>query len=109
MPGSSALRRRTKCFISDDSDTSSDSESDTATYSGDEWRFLDRVAGRALSGASEKDTNAVRQSLHHIAIKNQLLRPGDDGLRDALVTKRKGESKGKALSLLQHYSTGDLR
>ena len=90
-------------FVNNDSDTSSSSDSDASYYSGDEWRLLDRVARRALSGASEKDASIVRQSLHHIAIENTLLKGEIEGLRDALVYKRRGEARGKALDLLQHY------
>lgn len=90
-------------FINNDSDTSTDSEDDAQVYEGDEWRLLNRVAKRATCEAASKDASAVLQSLHHIAIQNQLLRAENDGLRDALITKKKGQTKSKSLSLLQHY------
>ena len=58
---------------------------------------------RALSGASEKDASIVRQSLHHMAIQNTLLQSENEGLLDALTVKRRRETKGKSLDLLQHY------
>ena len=90
-------------FINNDSDTSSNSEDDARVYEGDEWRLLNQVAKRATREAASQDASAVLQSLHHIAIQNQLLRAENDGLRDALITKKKGQTKGKSLSLLQHY------
>ena len=45
----------------------------------------------------------MRQSLHHMAIQNTLLRSENEGLIDALTTKRKREKQGKPLALLQHY------
>ena len=58
---------------------------------------------RALSGASEKDASIVRQSLYHMAIQNTLLQSENEGLLDALTVKRRRETKGKSLDLLQHY------
>ena len=90
-------------FIDSDSETSSGSNSDAPTYEGDQWRLLDRVARHALSGATEKEASIIRQSLHHMAIQNTLLRSENDGLLDALTTKRKREKQGRPLALLQHY------
>jgi hypothetical protein len=90
-------------YINSDSNTSSDSEDYAQVYEGEDWRLLNRVAKRATTEASSHDANAVLQSLHHIAIQNQLLQAENDGLRDALVHKKRGQSKGKALALLQHY------
>ncbi|RYN26125.1 hypothetical protein AA0114_g12646 [Alternaria tenuissima] len=73
------------------------------TYGGGAWQKLNTVAKRAFRVASEKDASIVRQSLHHLAIQNTLLESENDGLRDALITKREGNSKGKSPSLLQHY------
>jgi hypothetical protein len=90
-------------FTNSDTETASDASSEAPTYGGDAWQKLNTVAKRALCGASEKDTSIMRQSLHHLAIQNTLLMSENEGLRDALVTKRKGNGKGKSLSLLQHY------
>lgn len=56
-----------------------------------------------MSSASETDASIVQQSLHHLAIQNVLLESEVDGLRDALTTKKKRETRGRALDLLQHY------
>ena len=90
-------------FTDSDNDTASDASSEAPTYGGDAWQKLNTVTKRVLRGASEKNASIVRQSLHHLAIQNTLLESENDGLRDALITKRKGNSKGKSLSLLQHY------
>jgi hypothetical protein len=58
---------------------------------------------RALSGTSEKDASTIQQSLHHIAIQNTLLRSENEDLLHALTVKKKRETKGKSLDLLQHY------
>ncbi|KAF1971114.1 hypothetical protein BU23DRAFT_647946, partial [Bimuria novae-zelandiae CBS 107.79] len=42
-------------------------------------------------------------SLHYIAIQNTLIRSENEGLIDALTTKRKRKKQGKPLALLQHY------
>jgi hypothetical protein len=80
-----------------------DSDSDATIYKGEQWRFLDRVARRALRDATEKEASIIRQSLHHMAIQNTLLRSENEGLMDALTTKRNREKQGKPLALLQHY------
>ncbi len=90
-------------FTNNSSDTSSEASSEASCYSGEDWRSLDRVTKRALSSASEKDAAIVRRSLHHMAIQNQLLQGENEGLRDALTYKKKGEARSKPLDLLQHY------
>lgn len=54
-------------------------------------------------GASEKDKSIVRQSLRHLSIQNTLLKAENEGLRDAITTKKRGERGGNPLDLLQHY------
>ena len=90
-------------FTTNDSDTSSNASEEAPTYSGEAWQKLNTVVKRALSGASEKDASVIRQSLHHMAIQNTLLKSENEGLLDALTIKRKRETKGKSLDLLQHY------
>jgi hypothetical protein len=90
-------------FIDDGSDTSSDASSIAPTYSGDTWIKLDTVAKRALAGASKKDASTVRQSLHHMAIQNTLLKSENEGLLDALTFKKKPQKQSKSLALQQHY------
>jgi hypothetical protein len=90
-------------FVDSNSETAEDSDSDAPIYEGEQWRFLDRVARRALRSATEKEASIIRQSLHHMAIQNTLLRSENEGLMDALTTKRKREKQGKPLALLQHY------
>jgi hypothetical protein len=90
-------------FVDSDSETAKDTDSDAPLYEGDQWRLLDRVAKRALKGATEKEASIIRQSLHPMAIQNTLLRSENEGLIDALTTKRKREKQSKPLGLLQHY------
>jgi hypothetical protein len=56
-----------------------------------------------LKGATEKEASIIRQSLHHMAIQNTLLKSENEGLVDALTTKGKLEKQSKPLALLQHY------
>ena len=90
-------------FTNDDSDTSSNALEEAPTYSGDAWQKLNTITKRALSGASEKDASIIRQSLHHMAIQNTLLQSENEGLLDALTVKKRRDTKGKSLDLLQHY------
>jgi hypothetical protein len=90
-------------IVDSDSEAAEDTDSDAPVYEGEQWRFLDRVARRVLKGATEKDASIIRQSLHHMAIQNTLLRSENEGLIDALTTKRKREKQSKPLALLQHY------
>jgi hypothetical protein len=90
-------------FTNDSSDTSSDASEEAPTCGNQVWQKLNTVMKRAMSGASEKDASTIRQSLHHIAIQNTLLQSENEGLLDALTVKKKRETKGKSLDLLQHY------
>lgn len=48
------------------------------------------------------DVKALRQTIHHLAIQNELLRDENDGLIEALQAKKKQNLKGKALDLNKH-------
>tara|TARA_R110002003_G_scaffold2091_4_gene24026 strand:+ start:996 stop:1595 length:600 start_codon:yes stop_codon:yes gene_type:complete len=49
----------------------------------------------------DRDARKLRSSLHHISVQNELLRTEIEGLRDALLTKKRQNKKGKALDLQQ--------
>jgi hypothetical protein len=42
-------------FVDSHSETAEDTDSDAPIHEGEQWRFLDRVARRALKGATEKE------------------------------------------------------
>ena len=51
---------------------------------------------------SEPEVKALRQTIHHLAIQNELLHDENDGLIEALKAKKKQKKNSKALDLNKH-------
>ncbi|KAF2727386.1 hypothetical protein EJ04DRAFT_451419 [Polyplosphaeria fusca] len=76
-------------------------ESSLSSLSESDWRKMDRIVRSAVRDQGSKDTQKLRQSLHHLSIQNELLKHEMDGIKQALSAKKKREKKGKALDLQQ--------
>jgi hypothetical protein len=50
---------------------------------------------------SSKDAKKLSQSIHHMSVQNELLHHEVDGLKEALLVKKKHKKKGKPLDLQQ--------
>jgi hypothetical protein len=64
------------------------------------WREADRLL-RTAANKSSSDLKTVSSLIHHLANQNELLTGENEGLRDALTTKKKHNKKGKVLDLQQ--------
>jgi len=76
-------------------------ESSTSALSGSDWRKLDRLVRSAVEDQSSKDAQKLSRSLHHISVQNELLRHEINGLKEALLVKKRHKKKGKPLDLQQ--------
>ena len=74
-------------------------ESSHSSLSDSDWRKIDRLIRSAVNDQSDRDTQKLRQSLHHMSVQNELLKYEVDGLRHALSIKEKHKKKGTALDL----------
>ncbi len=97
-----------KRFTNNQPETTSSRESSTSILSGDDWRKLDRLVRSAVTKQGAVESQKLRSSLHHIAIQNELLQAKIEGLRDALVVKKRHNKKSKVLDLQQReeYHSG---
>ena len=71
--------------------------SSTSTVSSNDWRLADRRLRRSVKDINSKDARALRATLHHLSVDNQLLKMEVEGLREAMEVKKKHSEKGKAL------------
>ena len=69
-------------------------------YDGKDWRTVDRHLQACVKDKYLLDAVIVRDTLHHLAIQNQLLQMENDRLQDALNHQKKGNKKGRALPLI---------
>ncbi len=90
-----------KRFVDYTPEATSSRESSTSILSGDDWRKLDRLVRSTVTEQGAVESRKLRSSLHHIAIQNELLRAEIEGLRDALVVKKRHNKKSKVLNLQQ--------
>ncbi|KAF1940219.1 hypothetical protein EJ02DRAFT_407087 [Clathrospora elynae] len=64
------------------------------------WREADCLL-RTAANKSLSDLKTVSSLIHHLANQNELLTGENEGLRNALTTKKKHNKKGKVLDLQQ--------
>lgn len=90
-----------KRFAKPTQDKQESRESSTSVLSGSDWRKLDRLVRAAVENQGSKDAQKLSRSLHHISVQNELLRLEINGLKEALLVKKKHRKKGKRLDLQQ--------
>jgi hypothetical protein len=85
-------------------------ESSLSSLSDQDWRKVDRLIRSAVKDQSSRDTQKLRQTLHHLSVQNELLHHDIDRLRQALSIKEKRKKKGKPLDLQQRkeYHGGSI-
>jgi hypothetical protein len=76
-------------------------KSSTSVLSGEDWHKMERVVRSAVKDQSSKDARKLSRSLRHISVQNGLLHHEIDGLKEALLVKKKHKKKGKPLDLQQ--------
>ena len=69
--------------------------------SGKNWRKIERLVKSTVKDQSSKDVKKLSRSLHHISVQNELLHHEVDGLKEALVIKKKHKKRRKSLDLDQ--------
>jgi hypothetical protein len=84
---------------------SDDGLSTTSCVSSNDWRLADRRLRRLVKDINSKDARALRATLHHLSVDNQLLKMEVSGLREAIEVKKKHSTKGKALPLSHKKKT----
>jgi hypothetical protein len=91
------LKRFTKTSL----DTQESRESSSSVLSGEDWRKMERLVRSTVKDQSSKDAQKLSRSLHHISVQNELLQHEVNGLKEALLVKKKHMKKGKPLDLQQ--------
>jgi hypothetical protein len=69
-----------------------------------DWRSMDRLV-RAVVDPATTEAKKLRSHLHDISVQNELLHHENDGLREALSSKKKHKKKGYKLDLQQREET----
>jgi hypothetical protein len=90
-----------KRFTNTTPDEQESRESSALVLGGEDWRKLERLVRSTVKNQSSKDAQKLSRSLHHISVQNELLYHEIDGLKKALLVKKKHKKKGKPLSLQQ--------
>lgn len=73
---------------------------------GDSWRELRKVFDAAVADKAKVEAKRLAQGIHSLQVNNELLHEREDGLVDALTTKRKRKSKRTILSLSDDDTDG---
>ena len=85
------ILKRFRVSDSDSNSTSSD-ESETS-LSG--WFAISRRLKKVVKDNTEKKTMQLAQAIHHLICENELLKHENEGLREALLIKKKLQSRGR--------------
>jgi hypothetical protein len=70
-------------------------------YNGKDWRTVDRHLQACVKDKYSSDAVIVRDTLHHLAIQNQLSEMENMRLQEALNQQKKSNKRGRALPLIQ--------
>ena len=88
-------------FIYSTPDEQDSRESSTSVLSASDWRKMDRLIRLAVKDRATDEAKKLSRSLHSLQVQNELLHHENNGLREALVTKKKHKKRGKPLDLQQ--------
>jgi hypothetical protein len=75
----------------------------------DDWQRVKRSLHTAVVNIHQEESKKLSLKLHHFTISNQLLKHKNQGPREALLTRKKHQVKGKAPNHQQrqeYYSRG---
>jgi hypothetical protein len=90
-----------KRFTSNHPDEQESRESSTSVLSASDWRKLDRLVKVSAKSSKSEECKKLSRSFHAISTHIQLLQHDVEGLRQALVVKKKQHARGKPLDLQQ--------
>ena len=82
-----------------DQEASSSDESSTSVLSGKDWLKIESLIRQSTRDESSKESKKLRRSLHHISVQNELLHHEIQGLKEALLVKKKHKKKSHTLQL----------
>ena len=80
-------------------EASSSDESSTSVLSGKDWLEIESLIRQSTRDKSSKESKKLRRSLHHISVQNELLHHEIQGLKEALLVKKKHKKKSHTLQL----------
>jgi hypothetical protein len=81
--------------------TPSPDRSSPSHLSDNDWTHTERLFRSAVKDVHQEESKKLSLSLHHLSTENQVLHHENQGLREALLIKKKHKSKGKVLDLQQ--------
>jgi hypothetical protein len=77
---------------------------EASRLSGSDWRHMERLVRAAVSDRTADESKKLSETLHSLAVQNELLHDENDGLREALDDKKKRKDRGKRLDLQREDS-----
>jgi hypothetical protein len=80
-------------------EASSSDESSTSVLSGEDWLKIKSLISQTARDESSKEAKKLRRTLHHISVQNELLHYEIQGLKEALLVKKKHKKKSHTLQL----------
>jgi hypothetical protein len=82
-------------------DKEQEEAAEASRLTGSDWRHIERLVRAAVSDCTADESKKLSETLHSLAVQNELLYDKNDGLREALNNKKKRKDCGKRLNL-QH-------
>jgi hypothetical protein len=64
----------------------------------DDWRQIERLLKKVVADVYDQNTKKLGSMIHHLSIKNILLKLHCQGLKSALLNEKKKRYRGKALT-----------
>jgi hypothetical protein len=77
-------------------------ESEASRTTPNKWIELERLLRSVVDDTASDRARQLSEKLHHYQVDNELLHMENQGLRNAVTTKKKHKKKGRVLDLQQH-------
>jgi len=91
----------TQRFVKKAANQGDDSLNEASANRPNTWLQLERLLRAAVAGESSESAQKLSELLHHLQVDNELVHGENEGLREALVVKKKHKKHGRALDLQQ--------
>jgi hypothetical protein len=80
-------------------DKEQEEAAEASRLTGCDWRHMERLVRAAVSDRTADESKKLSETLHSLAVQNELLQEENSGLREALEDKKKRKGRGKRLNL----------
>ncbi|KAF2819144.1 hypothetical protein CC86DRAFT_239679, partial [Ophiobolus disseminans] len=91
-------------------DNTSEAPAQPSALTSNNWRYMERLVRSAVNDQGADELKKLSQTIHSLATQNELLHHKNEGLKEALIVKKRHRKVSKPLDLQQReeYHSGAI-